>query len=299
MKLHETARKGIETIREDRRYGARELSLLALDVLVDVVETSTTVEPTRLLGELRRATTDLESVRPSMAPIANAVRRVQADLPGILEASGGLLELKKDVLQRIDEEKMSIKESTEKIVDHAVPLLSGKRVMTHSYSSTVLEVLLKAEGSVPSVTVTESRPLFEGRRLAKRLSAAGIPVTLITDASAGHFISEVDIVLVGADSILPDGSVVNKIGTLLLALAARERGIPFHVVSDTYKWAERVELEEKGPEEVSAEPSSGVQVRNVYFDRTPAHLVSSIVTELGVFTPAQFSSAMKERPART
>ena len=100
------------------------------------------------------------------------------------------------------------------------------------------------------------------------------------------FVGEADVALVGADSVLADGSIVNKIGTNLLALAAGDAGVPCYVVCDTSKFdvmnflGKTPVLEEKEPTEV-AEGLRFVQVRNPYFEVTPARLISAIVTEFG------------------
>ncbi|KAF8071226.1 SAD2 [Scenedesmus sp. PABB004] len=85
-----------------------------------------------------------------------------------------------------------------------------------------------------SVVVCEARPLCEGVSMARRLAAAGLAVTLITDAQAGAFMDEVDLVLLGADGVTP-GGVVNKVGSRLLALAAKASGVPVVAVTDSLK----------------------------------------------------------------
>ncbi len=157
--------------------------------------------------------------------------------------------------------------------------------MTHSVSSTVLETcrLLKDRGL--RMIVTESRPLEEGRRLVERLSAWNVPTTYITDAQMGLFVARADGVLVGADSLLADGSAINKVGTALLALAARECGVPFYVCCESFKRRDAddppPELEEMSPAELNAPNWPGVTVRNVYFDITPARLMTAWISEDG------------------
>jgi translation initiation factor 2B subunit (eIF-2B alpha/beta/delta family) len=160
-------------------------------------------------------------------------------------------------------------------------------VMTHSLSSTVVASfkLLKDQGV--NAIVTESRPLQEGYKLAKRLSEWGIATTLITDAQIGLFIGRATVVMVGADTLLGDGAVINKAGTLPLALAARYQNIPFYVASETFKRVSTLtaeaHLEEKALEELTLEPLPGVAMRNIYFDITPPDLVSAYITEKGVY----------------
>jgi translation initiation factor 2B subunit (eIF-2B alpha/beta/delta family) len=178
------------------------------------------------------------------------------------------------------------KEASLKISENAKKLVENRRVITHSCSSTVIEIL-KAKGV--NVIVSESRPLYEGRRVARELSEFGIPVTLITDASVGYFASKADIALVGADTILADGSLVNKMGTYLLALSSRKSNVPFYVACELDKLSSysprEIELEEKEASEVLSEKLPNVTIRNIYFDITPAELVTKIITEKGMMEP--------------
>ena len=96
-------------------------------------------------------------------------------------------------------------------------------------------------------------------------------------------------VLIGADSILADGSVINKAGTYVLALVAHDQGVPVYVCAESCKrrplQLPEPALEEMDPAELSpGEPSLGphVRVRNIYFDRTPARLISGWIDEHGV-----------------
>src|SRR5262249_53326689 len=110
----------------------------------------------------------------------------------------------------------------------------GASVLTHSRSSTVLTALLEAKQAGRSFTVvaTESRPMLEGRSLAASLSSKNITVTLIADGAAALAMSKIDIVLLGADKLTPR-DVINKIGSRMVALAARERNLPVYVLCDT------------------------------------------------------------------
>jgi translation initiation factor 2B subunit (eIF-2B alpha/beta/delta family) len=104
-----------------------------------------------------------------------------------------------------------------------------------------------------SVIVCESRPLCEGVAMAQRLAAAGLHVTVITDAQAGVFVEEADLVLLGADAVTPAG-VVNKVGSRLLALAAKAAGVPVVAVTDSLKVS-------PGPVTKFALPNTTLQVR--------------------------------------
>jgi ribose 1,5-bisphosphate isomerase len=158
-----------------------------------------------------------------------------------------------------------------------------------------LDVLQTLHTQIEHVIVTEGRPRYEGRETARVLSAHGLPVTLITDAEAAIFLPLCDAVVVGVDSILAHGEVVNKAGTALLAWAAQGYHVPFYALCESLKISPQVWpgvssdllhstlplLEEKEPEEVLEQALPGVHVRNFYFDCTPFSLLTSIISEQG------------------
>jgi methylthioribose-1-phosphate isomerase len=180
------------------------------------------------------------------------------------------------------------------------------RILTHcntgalatSGHGTALGVVRSARdaGKRPSVIACETRPYLQGARLtAWELIQEKIPVTLITDSMAGHFMSEgkVDIVIVGADRIAVNGDVANKIGTYPLAVLARRHHIPFYVAAPLStidaKTAngKAIPIEQRSAQEVISHGGvrwapEGVSAANPAFDVTPASLVSALFTEKGV-----------------
>ena len=183
---------------------------------------------------------------------------------------------------------------------------NGARILTHCNTGalataghgTALGVVrsVRDTGKRVSVIATETRPYLQGARLtAWELIQEKIPVTLITDSMAGHFMSQgkVDMVIVGADRIAANGDVANKIGTYPLAVLAQRHRIPFYVAaplstidSETAN-GEAIPIEERGASEVTGFAGvrwapEGVAVANPAFDVTPAALVSALFTEKGV-----------------
>lgn len=155
------------------------------------------------------------------------------------------------------------------------------------------------------VWVDETRPRNQGAALtAWELGQHGVPHTLIVDNAGGHLMQRgrVDLVLVGTDRTTATGDVVNKIGTYLKALAARDCGVPFYVAapSSSIDWVvadgREVVIEERAASEVlglsgRSEPGAiatvrlapeGTPVANPGFDVTPARLVTGIITERGL-----------------
>ena len=160
---------------------------------------------------------------------------------------------------------------------------------------------LHAAGRKVAVIADETRPLLQGSRLtAWELTRSGVPCTVIADGMAASRLRQGDVtcVLVGADRIAANGDVANKIGTYGLALAARAHGVPFYVAapSSTVDPAtpdgRAIPIEQRGAEEVTgfagvrAVPQ-GAGVWNPAFDVTPAGLVSTIITDRGVFEPGE------------
>ena len=160
--------------------------------------------------------------------------------------------------------------------------------MTHSLSGTVLEVLTNCLSQIEHFIVLEGRPRYEGREVAHQLSKKKALVTLITDAQADIFLPQCHAVVVGADSILANGDILNKAGTALLAWAARGHRIPLYVLSETLKisphsWTgDLTQLEEKEPTEVLEQGMPGVSIHNFYFDRTLSRLITGVITEQGI-----------------
>jgi methylthioribose-1-phosphate isomerase len=189
-------------------------------------------------------------------------------------------------------------------------LLRGrKRILTHCNTGplatagygTALGVIRSLYEENPTVTVLadETRPFLQGARLtAWELQTLGIPVTVITDSTAGYLmqLGEVDAVIVGADRIAANGDVANKIGTYSLAVLAAAHGIPFYVAAPTatidlsISVGAEIPIEERAPEEVLEfggvrVAPQGVTAKYLAFDITPAHYIAAIITERGIFQP--------------
>ena len=113
-------------------------------------------------------------------------------------------------------------------------------IQTHCHSAVVEEILIEAkqQGKNFKVVATETRPFYQGRTTAKKLVEAGIEVTQVVD-SAMRWVSrnmEVDLMIIGADAITSEGTVLNKIGSRLLALVANEEHIPLYVATPLLKY---------------------------------------------------------------
>ncbi|MFC2099015.1 hypothetical protein ACFLTA_06145 [Bacteroidota bacterium] len=175
--------------------------------------------------------------------------------------------------------------------------MSQKQILIHSQSSAVKEVFHQYSGNRKKVKViqTESRPVFEGRLQASIISRLGYEVTLVPDVGFARHLSEINMILLGADSIYRD-YFVNKAGTYNICLAGKNAGIPIYVLADNRKfWANlpdsRQEMdyieEQKPKEEVWVDPPDGISVENFYFERTPSAWVDGFINENEVLKPSQ------------
>ena len=187
------------------------------------------------------------------------------------------------------------------------------RLATVEYGTALAPIYRAREESLPvHVWVDETRPRAQGWLTAWELREAAVPHTVIADTAAGHLLQrgEVDLVLVGTDRVTRHGDVCNKIGTYMVALAARESQVPFYVAgpSSSIDWSitdgTQVPIEERSPDEVTrwhghALGAEGSGARNPAFDLTPARLVTGLITERGICpaTEAGLLSLFPERRA--
>lgn len=287
----------IRAIRDDRLSGAHELAQKGAHLLVTLAEGSRAAGGEEFQKELLKAGQALIKAQPSMAPLVNLVNRSLFAVQEEMDLEGA----KRALLTTSQGYVNHLERSVERIAQVVFPLIpDGAFVLTHSFSSTVLAAFThaKQEGRTFAVLCTESRPQYEGRVLAERLAQAGVETRLIVDALAPSIIRDIEVVLVGADSLSP-GGLVNKIGTYPLALAARAHRVPFYALCGTEKLVPvgytLPEENPKDPQEVWPGHPQRVEVVNRYFDLTPLEYLSGIVTEEGILSPTEVRESISKR----
>lgn len=115
----------------------------------------------------------------------------------------------------------------------------GSVVLTHGRSRVVESLLLRAalvERKRFRVMVLEGRPDAAGAKSARTYERCGIPTTVVLDSAMGYVMERVDMVIVGAEGVVENGGVVNKVGTFSLGVMAKELGVPFYVAAESYKF---------------------------------------------------------------
>jgi methylthioribose-1-phosphate isomerase len=252
-----------------------------------------------------RAAAAIRAARPTARDLFAAVERMERAFSAVEEKNAG------EIAEAMAREAVGLSdegiEACRAIGRHGAALLSdGATVLTHcnagalatSGYGTALGVIRGAVegGKAIRVLADETRPYLQGARLtAWELQRDGIPVEIITDSMAGHFLKsgEVSAVVVGADRIAANGDAANKIGTYSLAVLARENGVPFYVAAPTTTVDRslpdggKIPIENRTSAEVLeiggvAIAPAGVSARHPAFDVTPARYIAAIITEKGV-----------------
>ncbi len=295
MQLAKETELQLNNIKNDNTHGATEIAARSASILSFVAK-NPDLSAAELIKQLRETAKALVRAQPAMAPLVH----LASDL---LQQLDELNELEKNRLATVatcDQFIERLNKSQEMISKFAADLIhDGMKIMTHSSSSTVLNTLLfaKSAGKRFDVICLESRPLREGVELAKKLGQAEIPVKLIVDAAAPLFLRETSLLLVGGDAVLSQG-LFNKIGTLGLALAAKEFRVPFYALCDSTKFLPEhypfPDQTKKGPAEIENIPAQNVTILNYYFDLTPLESLTGIVSEEGMLMLHEVKQRLKK-----
>jgi methylthioribose-1-phosphate isomerase len=245
----------------------------------------------------------LAAARPTAVNLAWALARLEAAVATAVATAGDPCVACLDAARAIEQADLADNHRMAELgADRIAP---GSRILTHCNAGalataghgTALGVIRSAwaRGHVAKVYADETRPWLQGARLtAWELLRDGIPVTLFADSAAAWAMHQglVDWVIVGADRIAANGDVANKIGTYMLAVAARANGVRFMVVAPTSTFdpacpaGAAIPVEERAADELLALSgrriaAPGASAWNPVFDVTPAGLVDVIVTEHG------------------
>ena len=243
----------------------------------------------------------LVATRPTAVSLPNAVRAV-------MRYKGATVGETKVDIKRLADGFISGSENAVKIIGEigARRVRDGDTIMTHCNSSAAISIIAEAHAQGKNFTViaTESRPRLQGLLTIKQLDSLGIKTSLIVDSAVRYFMKEVDLVVMGADAVTVNGSVINKIGTSQLAMAAHESRTNVIFAAETYKFSPRtilgelVEIEERDSGEVLSREKlaelPNVSVKNPAFDVTPREYIDMICTEVGAIPPEMAYVIIKE-----
>ena len=234
------------------------------------------------LGEEALATL-VEAVRLGQDPLetAQALVRARPAIGAIAGALGRVLVAGRTPEQLVEEANAVVAGRERAAATIAVILseeLAGKVVMTHSASATAREALI--HGNPQRVVCTVSDPVGEGRAFSEELGEAGLPTELVADEDAERAVATVGLLLLGADTVFRDGSLVNKIKTKELTRAAKDSGVPVVVACEVLKLA----------------PDDPYEPDEERVDLTPPEQIDRYVTEEGVCAPDEIAALVDRTP---
>jgi len=206
-------------------------------------------------------------------------------------------EPKNKILKHFDDAQEKINNLVLKIIKN------HSRIFTHCHSTNVVNALIYAKkyGKHFEIYNTETRPLFQGRKTAKELAKAGIKVTMVADNAVGDVLEEggtikkVDLMVIGADALLKNGDVINKIGSNMYAELAHANKVPVYVIADSWKFSKRdVKIEERAHKEIWKNAPKHIKISNPAFETVKAKYINAIISELGILKPLAFSAKAKK-----
>jgi translation initiation factor 2B subunit (eIF-2B alpha/beta/delta family)/ADP-ribose pyrophosphatase YjhB (NUDIX family) len=271
----------VNEIAQDRTNGASYLGRKAIEAIRVAARLSTAQSSSDLFRDMLIVATKMRTVQPNMASIRNTAGRLLHKIDSGRQASKSVTEYRKLIEQSAREATTNCEIAAELVSKNLSNIITQKiRILTHSYSTTVKRALQLCPNRGLQVYVTESRPTLEGSTLARELTEFGFPTRILPDTVTRAFPIEFDAVVVGADSILPDGSVVNKIGTKDIARTAHQSNIPVYVA------AERSKLD------IMRFLGQTIQTNEI-FDLTPSDYISSIITEQGEMKPTDVGNQIE------
>jgi len=225
---------------------------------------------------LRRANRSHASLQTTQREIVRVME--SADCDSVEEAKDLTEDVIEDVVARVQAAK---ERAAERAVEH---LDDGATVLTHDYSSTVLEAFERAvdDGASLEVYCTEARPRYLGRKMARTLAGMdGVETHLLVDGAAGEVLPECEQVVVGMDCIVDD-RLYNRVGTYPIAATAADMGVPVRVIGSEDKVVDGAfsfENEFRPASEVMLEPADGFVVENPAYDATPTRLLDAAITD--------------------
>jgi ribose 1,5-bisphosphate isomerase len=291
--------KDAEKIKSLEVQGATNVALSAISFLSEYTKRLKLKRIGDFINALNKAREILIESRPTEPAMQNGLNYIMNKLEKCkdqctTDTISSLIETyKNEYKQMIEDSKKKIAIiGARRIPD--VPRGDEFIVMTHCHSSVVTGILKEAKRQGKhylKVINTETQPKLQGRKTANELIEAGIEVIHVVDSAmrwaVNHF--EVDLILIGADSITSEGTVLNKIGSRLLALVAHEEHVPFYVASSLLKYnpvsqfgiLEKIEMRDE--KEIWDKAPKGIKILNPAFETVSRRYIDGLITEAGIF----------------
>ncbi len=276
--------------------GASNIATSAIDFLSNYAKRLKCENIEACFKELYKAQVILIDTRPTEPAMKNGLKFIMNKLEQ--EKESIIPEYISDIIEKYKNLYCDMLQNSKKriaeIGSRRIPFSSQKfNVMTHCHSSLVTGILLEAkkQGKNFKVINTETQPRLQGRKTANKLLGVGIEVIHVVDSAMRWVVRhyQVDLILIGADSITSEGTIINKIGSRLLALVAHEEHVPFYVASPLLKYNPETNLgiletiEMRDPQEIWKNPPEGIKILNPAFETVSRRYIDGLITEAGIF----------------
>uniref|UniRef100_A0A7S3Z751 Translation initiation factor eIF2B subunit alpha n=1 Tax=Lotharella globosa TaxID=91324 RepID=A0A7S3Z751_9EUKA len=282
------------------------MAVAAVHALTKVIERSKAQTMMELQKDLKDAVESLKeevkssiSLKASCELFSRYVTRTSLDITDFSKCRQRLITRGKEFAE-------ASMESRSRIANFGVRFIqNGTRILVHGSSRVVNHLLMHAHksGKKFSVMITEGRPECSGYKTAKELAKRGILCKLILDSAVATTMDDTDLVLVGAEGVVENGGVINKVGTYQIAMVASLLRKPVYVASESYKFTrifplcqqdvpQRVDNYHAELKKVGVGPPSNVPFFNPACDYTPPKFITLLFTDLGILTPSAVSDEL-------
>ncbi len=299
----EQLKKDAGKIKSLEIQGATNVAISAIEFLSNYAKRLKDEKVSSCINSLYKASDILINTRPTEPAMKNGLKFIMNKLEK--EKKDCTID---DIPEKIEAYKNQyyemLQNSKKKIAEIGVRRFpeNGKKfvVMTHCHSTLVTAILLEAKNRKKNFKVvnTETQPRLQGRKTAHELLKAGIEVIHVVDSAmrwaVRHF--QVELILIGADSITSEGTIINKIGSRLLALVAHEEHVPFYVCTPLLKYNPETNLgiletiEMRDPNEIWENPPEGMKIVNPAFETVSRRYIDGIITEAGIFASSHVAT---------
>ncbi len=284
--------------------GATDVAIEIIKSLAGYSNSIKTKELSVLKKKFKAGANFLLSARPTEPMAQNGVKFILSQmnsnrLKNVTHAKDCIKKASNDFL-------MTMSDASDLVINHGKKIVKNNDdILTHCHSWLVEQILVKAKENKKNFKVynTETRPLFQGRITSKILLKAKIPTTMIGDSSAGFLISHysgknlmMDKIILGADAILSDGSVINKIGSFAIGVIAKEEKVPLYIASTLLKFHNKswIKIEKRSPKELWENAPKDLKIINFAFDVIPAKYITGIICEQGIIKPKNIEKVVGE-----
>lgn len=286
----------------DRRSGSAAVAIGLLDALERWTAEDRSPDTPALCHALLAWLRAAQAAQPTMALVHQLAARALAVAETGLSRGDSPAQVRRELAASVAAERHDLAASQEAMARTAAQLVTSESpwiaTLSHSASVRAALVKLKQDGRKPRVLLAESRPGLEGRDMAAALAAEGIESWLVADAALPMLLQQAQAVWLGADAVTELG-VLNKIGSYMLALAAREHSVPCWALATRRRFlpagTPALAIAEQPGAELWEAPPERVRPRNVLFELVPLDLLRGVVVEDTVLGPSEVGITASDR----